>query len=196
MATINLAPDTEFRRAAEKRQRLILFMSAIIVLVVIVSGGGIWLFKVYTERTLARASTNLRAVETEIARLDESAQRVILFEERLKAMDALLNQHVTWDPIVREVERLLPAPAVLQTATFNGRDGMIQITGRTPDLDTVAQTLASLSSQPARTTLFSSAVLRSTKREEQRPEGQTVATVYYTFIADLRFNPTVLRSAR
>lgn len=179
MAQINLAPGTAFIAAARRRQRALYMVSAIaaIVLVAIWVGLFLWEKNVTTQRDAASAS--LQKVTAEISRAGEGVLRIEEFEGRLLALDQLLDKHIELAPIFAEIERLLPAATVLTQIDANITDGKILIKGKTPAVDVVAQTLASMRDTPARATLFASASFSSLTRESVRdPEGAEVGARY------------------
>lgn len=194
MATINLAPETQYRLNAEKRRRVVLLFAGAVIGLTLLLGAILWIVAAQTDRRLKDTAGRLRTVETEIARLQSTADRVLLFEQRLTAFNTLLDHHIVWDPLLREIERLLPAPAVLTQLSFEASEGVAHLAGRTPSLDDIAQTLASLTAKPPHTTLFSRAELKSATR--QQDAQVTPGVVTYGFTADIMFDPAAVKSRR
>lgn len=193
MAEINLAPGTEYLAQARRRRRRVFSIAALIALLMLAAWGGLFLFRSSLQRQQRDLDSQLSAVEAEILRLGEQAERVKLFEERLGAIAGLINTHVSWDPFLKDLERVLPPPTVITRLKVDTKSGTVEIGGETPDVDAVAQTLASLAGAPARPTIFKSAALDSINRHEQTtPEGQVVG-VRYEFAAVLTLDSQQLR---
>lgn len=193
MAEINLAPGSEYLGLIRRRRRRAYLLAMLLLGGVAAAWGGLFVFEqrlVEAKRDIARRLSN---VEGEITRLGDEAERVTLFEERLTAVDALLTQHIAWDPFLQDLERLLPSPAIVDRLDVSLRDDSIELEGETPDLDAIAQTLASLVSTPGRPTIFSSAVLENIGRlQDTGPTGEVVS-VRYQFEAKLTFDSSQLR---
>lgn len=193
MAEINLAPGTEYMGLLRKRRRRVVGIAILTGVVISAIWGGLFVFQqqlVQEKRTL---DTRLASVEAEITRLGDQGKRVTLFEDRLTAVDGLLTSHMTWDPFLKDLERLLPAPAVINNLKVTVEGSAIELSGTSPDLDVVAQTLASLVAQTDHPSLFTSSVLENVNRvEEKSPQGETLA-VRYEFAAQLHFDPNQIR---
>jgi Tfp pilus assembly protein PilN len=193
MAEINLAPGSEYLGLIRRRRRRTYLLATLLAVAVAATWGGLFVFQQRLTEEKRDISRRLSAVEAEVTRLGDQAKRVALFEQRLTAVDALLTQHIAWDPFLQDLERLLPPPAVVNRLDVSLRDDTIELAGETPDLDVIAQTLASLVSQPARPTIFNSAALENVSRlQENNPAGEVVS-VRYQFGASLSFDSSALR---
>lgn len=192
MPSVNLAPDTRLANQAKQRLQRLLGLSAAIAIVIALIWGGIFFYKTRLAKADADVQDRIRAVDMEIAKLENDAKRIVLFENRLTSLDDLLDQHVNWEPLLRGFETLLPPQTVLERVEFDSDQGVIRVSGNTPDVDSVAQTLASLSSTASRRTVFLSGTMRSVDRKETPVDGGP-AQVRYIFSAELTFDPTVLR---
>ena len=180
-AQINLAPETQFAAAARRRRRVLYIIAAVIVVVALLAWLLLFGLRQRAQAQVAAVDESIAALETEITRLGGDADRVASFEGRLAALETLLDRHVTWTPLLQEFERLLP-PAVTLTSLEVAEGGStIQIAGTTPNLDDVAQLLASLETGSDRETLFSDVSLSSTFREEQVDENGEVVSAYFVF---------------
>lgn len=195
MANINLAPGTQFVALARKRRRR-LFLVSFVLLVLL---GGVWLglvaFKGQAEAAQTQVEARLNTVQTEIAKLGSEVTRVELFEDRLVELDALLDAHLEWGTLFEELQRLLPPPTVINAATINADSGELNLTGVTPDIDTVAQTLTSLSSGPNHETLFTLKKFDSVAREAESSPAENIPAppATYTFSAEFTFDNNELR---
>ena len=187
MATINLAPETRFLLEQKRRQRLLFFAAAGIVLVVLVIWGGLLLTRSIVQGQLQDVQAEITAVETKISELDVVAKRIVLFERRATALQHLLATRINWDQLLKEVERLLPAPTALSKLALTA-DGTVEIEGNTPDLDTLAQTFASLKATPTHATLFQNINLKGASKQEANAvaAGQPGG---YRFTAQFTFDP-------
>jgi len=73
------------------------------------------------------------------------------------------------------------------------RGSQVELAGQTPDLNSIAETLASLVSTASRPTIFTEATLENVTRVQQDdPQGQVVG-VRYEFAAELVFDNTKVR---
>ncbi len=194
MATsINLAPGTQYIVASQKRRQRLYFLSAVIAILAIVVWAALGIYKWQAGNKLAEASTNLQTVEGEISKLDTDAKRIVLFEQRLKNLDQLLDGHISWNPLLAEIERLLPPTTVVTALSVDSSQSTMTLSGFTPDVDQVAQTLASLTNASDHKTLFSGASINTITRQEQKNPDGTAGPVRYQFGAELTFDPSVLQ---
>lgn len=193
MAAINLAPGTEYLALARKRKRHLYVVTGALAIVLLGIWGGLFMFRQQVKGQEQEVDRRIAAIEAEITRLGEEADRIRLFEARLTELDILLDNHTTWDPLLRELERLLPPPIVLTGADVNAENGTIHVDGQTTDIDIVAQTLASLQSTPIRETIFSSANVSNIQRESSENTETGEVSVSYKFVAEMSFNPAALK---
>lgn len=195
MPSINLAPGTQYIMQARKRRRRLLGISIVIVVIVAVVWIGLTFYRQRLETELADIDGQIRNVELEIARIEPNANRIVLFEERLKALDGLLNQHISWNIILQDIERLLPPNTALTTVEAEADTGEINIKGITQNIDQVAVTLASLLNSTDHQTVFISGNLNSINRNQVTAiEDEAPAQIEYTFTAELRFDPAIIRN--
>lgn len=193
VAEINLAPGTEYAGLLRRRRRRVVLWTFLIGIVTAAAWGGLFIYQQQLIQEKRDADRRLSAVEAEITRLGDQGQRITLFENRLLAVDSLLSEHISWDPFLQDLERLLPPPAVVNRLEVNVGDNSAELSGQTPDLDIIAQTLASVISTPARPTIFTAANLENVNRVQQdSPEGE-VLSVHYEFAAKLSFDSSKIR---
>lgn len=186
MATINLAPETRFLLEQKRKQRLLFFAAAGIVLIVLLLWGGLVVTRSVVRGNVQEVQTELTAVETKISELDAVAKRIVLFERRSAALQKLLAGRISWDAVLKEMERLLPAPTILNRLSLTAT-GTVDIEGTTADLDTLAQTFASLKATPTHSTLFENSNLKAASRQETATvPGQAGG---YNFTAQFSFSP-------
>lgn len=193
MAEINLAPGTEYLGLVRRRRRRVNGLSLLIAIGVAAVWGGFFVYQQQLVQQKRDLDHRLDTVEAEITRLGDQAKRVTLFESRLIAVDQLLTQHIAWDPFLKDLERLLPPPAIVNRIKVNAADGTVELAGETPDLDAIAATLASLVSRPNRPTLFTHAELENVSRAQQDNALGEAAAVRYEFGASLVFDPVKIR---
>ena len=191
MATINLAPGTQYLTAIRRRRRFLYGLSAVVIALVVLIWATLFFMNQAAARNLQEAQGELSALERRIAEAGPDVERITLFEQRLAAVDSLLDRHSKYSVALLEIERLLPPPTVLTNLNIDTRLGVADIVGKTPTIDEVAQTLASLATTPGRTTIFKEAELQSILRNEVKT-GDVVTGVEYVFKARLPFNPSIL----
>ncbi len=192
MPSINLAPGTEYIIAARRRRQR-LYIISIVIVVIFAIGYGILFFVNQSFANQDEAlKGNIQTVDAQIQASKTDAIRVSLFEKRLTETKTLLDAHVRWDQVFTDVERLLPANVSL-TGIDAGTDATtISIQGATPDMDSVAQAIASLSSGANHASMFSNGEVREVNRVEQKNGDQT--TTGYTFTITLTIDPSKLRA--
>lgn len=194
MATsINLAPGTQYLIEARKRRRRLLIISAGIVVVTALVFFGLLLYQSTLDTQISGVQDKIRNVDGQIAELENEAKRIVLFENRLRALDILLNAHVSWNPFFTDLERLLPATTIIKSLDVAADDGKVSLTGITPDVDSSALLLASFLSSQAHPTIFQTGKLGNVARTETRGDGGQVTSVSYQFSANLSFNPSILQ---
>ncbi|MGH9857990.1 MAG: hypothetical protein ACRD4B_09115, partial [Acidobacteriota bacterium] len=99
MPSVNLAPGTQHLVIVRRRQVRLYSIAGGLVGLALLIWGGIFLYVQFLEGQQQEAQEQLQAVDLKIATIEEDAQRVLLFEERLKALDTLLEHHITWNPV-------------------------------------------------------------------------------------------------
>lgn len=197
MATsINLAPGTQYLVEARKRRRRLFIVSAAIVIGLIL----IWLGLIFYQSQLINSAENtqasIRDVDAQIAKLDDESQRIVLFEKRLQGLNELLNNHTSWAPIFSDLEKLLPASTVLTSLALDNNGDTITMTGVTPDIDSVASTLASLIATKDHPTIFLGGKVKDISRSEVAGTNGEGGSVSYQFGANLSFDPTSLEDSQ
>ncbi len=195
MPSVNLAPGTQYIIAAQRRRRRIYIWSTFLMIVLILVWAGLLIYVRQLDKQNRALEDQLRAVQLEIAKLDEGAERIALFEKRLASLDELLDVHVSWNVVLADLERLLPLGTVLTGFEISKETGKLSVQGLTANVDQVAETLASLVNAPAHAAVFSQGTLENVVREEQKQEEAQEAIVQYRFSMELSFNPSLL-SAR
>lgn len=186
MPSINLAPGTEYIIAARKRrQRLYAISFAIIALFVVVYGI-LFFMKQSLMRTNEALAGNLAIVNQQIDSAKNDVHRVELFERRLGQTQQLLDDHVKWARIYSDLERLLPVNTTLTSFDAGTDVSTVTVQGITPDIDVIAQTVASLSSKQS---VFMNGSVKSVTRQDIK-NGDQIGTSYI-FTITLTINPTV-----
>ncbi|MEX1997901.1 MAG: hypothetical protein WEA04_04495 [Candidatus Andersenbacteria bacterium] len=196
MATINLAPGTAYLASIRRRRRALFSLSIGIVVLLVVMWGILAGLQSSAARALTRSQAQLQGLERRIIEAGDDVTRITLFEERIDALEELLATHVSPLPLLQEIERLLPAPTVLIDLEMTTREGQLIVSGNTPNIDEVAQTLASLTTSPTRKTMFTAVDLASIARNETASPDGTVTTINYSFQATLNFPPEALQGSR
>ncbi len=180
---------------ARKRRRRLFVIAVVIVIVTILAWLGLVAYEQRLKGQQATIDEQIRAVELEIAKIEPNANRITRFEDRLEALDGLLNQHVSWNKVLQDVERLLPPTTTLGLFIADGNKGTISVEATTENIDQVAVTLATLLNTDNHETIFTAGTLNSVKRQvvnstdEESPEK-----VEYSFGAELRFDPSIIRN--
>lgn len=178
MTQINLAPDAQYIARVRQRKHILYILSGIIVAALII----VWTILMIMAQSLSSKDDSLTEqighLDTEIAQSQDKIHRIDLFERRLTAVDQLLQSRFAWSPVLQQLETLLPAPTVLSSIKGEA-DGAISLSGNTPNIDLVSQTMASLTTS----TFFKSGTI--TKVSRNQPSGEEVAPVTYSFSAGL-----------
>lgn len=181
MAQINLAPQTQFAAAARRRRRVLYIIAAGVLVVLLLAWLVLFGLRQRAQAHVTAVDESIASLETEITRLGDDVDRVASFEGRLSALETLLDQHVTWTPLLQEFERLLPPAVTLTSLEVSEGGSTIRIGGIAPNLDDIAQLLASLESGSDRQTLFGDVSLQNTFREEQINDEGVVVSAHFVF---------------
>ncbi|MDP3997545.1 MAG: PilN domain-containing protein [bacterium] len=190
MAQINLAPGTQYALAARRRRQRLFMLSILVMAVLLIVWGGLFLIERVFKQRLGSDQTALAALETEITRVGPDVSRIQLFEGRVQVLGSLLDNHVNWNPLLQELEKLLPPETVLTSLRAGVDNNTVDISGTTPNIDVVAQTLASLADQPDRPTVFSSGNVKSINRVTDKDEQGNITASYFTFNGTLEIKPS------
>lgn len=191
MPSINLAPGTQYIVAARKRRRNLFVLSTGIVLVMVLVWTGLFVYRQQLQRTQDELATRLRSIEIEIAKLEEEAERILLFENRLVSLDALLDRHTSWNDVFTEVERLMPGDTSLVSFEVDAATGIVGIQGTTGNIDQVAVAFASLVNAEGHQSIFTKGTIANVRRVElAQPEAPPI--ISYQFSGALTFDPGVL----
>lgn len=154
MATINLAPGSQYAAAARQRQQILLVTSFGLVVVTAAIGAMIWFVDLQTKRQLALVEQQLKNINIQIDEREPDVTRIVEFENKIESLKQILSDHVIWTPILIELERLIPITTSLTSINLNEDSNILQLSGRTRNLDQVAEFLSSLTSSESRSTVF------------------------------------------
>lgn len=193
MPSINLAPGTQFIVEARRRRRRLFMLSGLIAAVIILLWSVLFFYNRQLQNNQNDIGERIRGVQVEISKLDQDAKRIVMFEERLKALDILLDEHISWNKVLTDIERLLPGDVALTQLEVDSETGGLNISGVTPDIDKVAIALASLIESTDHPTVFKSGHLSGVRRQESPNADTGTANVFYIFSSELEFNPAILK---
>jgi Tfp pilus assembly protein PilN len=193
MPQINLAPESQYLLAARRRHRRAYIIASVIVLLAVVAWGSAYAFERRAAGNLDEARQELARIQTEISRLGDASKRVSAFEQRSAALGSLLESHLSWAPLLSELERLLPPSTVLSRFSAKSTSSVVEFSGRAPSLDSVAQAIASLTTRPDRQTMFTrGSVAAARQAGSTGADGQPVES-HFDFSGSLEFQPDSLR---
>ncbi len=187
MPSINLAPGTQYVIAARKRRRRLYGISLLIVVVFAVGWMLMYGYVLSLRNTSEDIQGQLASANQRIQTLREDAKRVALFEKRLVDIRTLLENHISWDRVFGDIERLLPPDTIITGLDARSDNTTLTLQGRTQNIDQVALAVASLTSSAGVPSVFTSGSVKGVVREEQ--EGGAI----YTFTMTLEFAQSVLR---
>lgn len=192
MPSINLAPGTQYIITARKR-RMRLYAIAFAIIGIFLLG---WLGLYMYVRILTSSSANVQAqvasVDQKIQALRDDATRVSLFEKRLVDVAALLDNHIGWDKVFADLERLLPADTTLTSFDATNGNSTITVQGKTANVDQIALALASLTAGVNHPSIFSKGTVTSIQRQETTNGEGAPVTVVYAFTMTLEFSTDAL----
>lgn len=194
MATINLAPGAQYLAVIRRRRRFLFGTTSVVLLVTVLAWLGAYVYVKSIEGQIAGAQTELQDLETRLAALKPDLDRIALFEGRLTALQVLLENHISWIPLLSEIEKLLPPPTVFASLAVSQESGSVEVSGTAPDIDQIAQALASLTAARQPEQLFTSGQITSvTRAQAAGAEGQP-GTIRYGFSAKLFFDAQRLQA--
>ncbi|MBI3250554.1 MAG: hypothetical protein HYZ61_01730 [Candidatus Andersenbacteria bacterium] len=189
MPSVNLAPGTQYAIAARHRRQRLFWLALVIFVILALIWVGMLLYRKQVEGELSDTRDQLSTVQSELARLNDEAQRVEAFEKQLSSLSQLMQEHVVWEPLFQGIERLLPAPVRLTNLEAKGETGELFLTGRTPDVDQLSQALASLETESSPFDVGQ--LTQVTRVETPAGEGEP-ALVDYVFEAELTFDRNLI----
>lgn len=193
MPSINLAPGTEYIIAARRRRQRLYIIAVVIVVIFAIAFGVMFFIQQSLTNQNEALKGNIQTVEAQIQKSKTDATRVALFEKRLTETKTLLDQHVRWDQVFADLERLMPANTTLTGIDTGVDSSTVSVQGFTADMDVVAQTIASLSAGTNHVSMFSNGEVKEVTRVEQKNGDQTTAG--YTFTVILTIDQAKLRTA-
>ena len=181
MPSINLAPGTQYIIAARKRRARLYVIAGVIVLVFLLGWGGLFAYKQSLVQQQDKVQQEITNADGRIEELKEDAIRVTLFERRLTEVKKLLDSHITWAPVLSDLERLLPADTVLTNIDASSDSNVITLQGTTGQMDQVSLAIASLSAGQGHPSIFESGSVKVIQRQEQK-NGDQVSFLYSIFL--------------
>lgn len=192
MATINLAPGSRFLVAARTRQQRLFLVAALVAGALLLTWVILFVIRMQLQKTQSTLRNQLTTVGAEIAKLSPDSRRIVLFENRLSALDSLFNSHVNWNPVLSDLEKFLVPTVVVSSIELDGNKGTAVLKGYTTDWDQVAQLVASLSNGEGHQTSFTRVDLSNIDEKSiKAPTGET--TKRYEFVVSLMFDTAKLR---
>jgi Tfp pilus assembly protein PilN len=190
MPSINLAPGTQYIITARKR-RIRLYGIAIAIFTIFALGWlGLYTYVAILTKSSEDVKAKITVVDQKIQALNEEAKRVAFFEKRLVDVSQILNNHIGWEKVFGDVERLLPPDTVLTAFDATNGSSTITVQGTTQNVDQIAVALASLTQDVGHPSIFASGSVKTIQREE-RKEGD-IASVIYKFTMTLEFDSSAL----
>ena len=99
---------------------------------------------------------------------------------------------MVWDRIFADVERLLPANTTLTGFDAGTDASVITVQGTTPDVDSIAQALASLSASPSHQSIFTTGAVKAVSKQDRKNGDQSITS--YTFTLTLTIDTSMLRA--
>lgn len=190
MPSINLAPGTQYIITARKR-RLRLYAIAVAIIIIFLLGWlGLFMYVQVLTSSSEDVKNQLAVVDQKIQTLRSEASRVAFFEKRLTEVSQLLDNHIGWDKVFADIERLLPADTILTGLDATSGRSALTIQGKTQNVDQIAVALASLNEEQSHPSLFRNGIVKTIQRQEQ--QNGEANTVLYVFTMTLEFNSEAL----
>ncbi len=194
MPSINLAPGTQYIITARKRRLRLYAITIAIIAIFLLGWFGLYMYVQILNSSSNKVKADIASVNQQIEALREDATRVAFFEKRLTDVSQILSNHVGWEKVFADVERLLPPDTVLTSFEATSGDSTITVQGITQNVDQVALALASLTESANHPSVFSKGTVKTINRQQQvGAEGTPVGV--YTFTMTLEFNKSVLSKA-
>lgn len=191
MPSINLAPGTQYIISARKRRVRLYAIAILIVGIFALAWAGLYMYQASLTKTDEGIQQKIRTADAQIQTLHNEAVRVALFEKRLGEVKNLLDNHVRWNPIFTDLERLLPSDTVITNFDATSDSPTITVQGVTAQMDQVSVAVASLTAGGSQPSVFTGGSVKSIQRQESPVEGQA-PTISYLFTLTLAFDPKIL----
>jgi len=191
MATVNLVPGTQHLIVAQQRRRALFAVSVVLIVILAAIWGTLAIWKNAAQKSVDEAQARLDSLQTHLVETQGVANRIVLFEQRLQAMNTLLTNHLSWDPFFQQLEQLLPANAYLEQFNADSTTGMVKVVAHVPALDDIAQTVASLKNSATHQTLFTNMYIDSFEQHALLTNGAQSGNDYIVTLS-FRFDPKKL----
>ena len=191
MPSINLAPGTQYVIIARKRKIRLYAIAVGIIIIFLVGGGGLYFYVQSLQSSSDEIKNQITAVDQKIQALREDALRVAFFEKRLTDTSQLLSNHIGWNKVFADLERLLPADTVFTSFDASSSNSSITVKGTTQNIDQVGLALASLTKDVNHASLFEKGSVKTIQRQSQ-PGAEGASAILYAFDMMLEFNKNAL----
>ncbi len=190
MPSINLAPGTQYIIAARKRRIRLYAIAGVIVVIFTLAWGSLTTYEESLMNIDTDIQTKIQTANAKIQTLHDDAVRVALFEKRLVEVKNLLDTHSNWEPVFKDLERLLPADTVLNNLAVANDSSTITLQGTTAQVDQISLAIASLTAGESHPSVFQSGSVKNVQRQEQNTGNQV--SVVHSFTLTVIFDPKVL----
>lgn len=188
MAQINLVPGSQYRLLVRRRRRVLYSLTMLLAGATVAAGIILSLLVSIAENTAQSVQQELHSVETQIAAASEQVKKIQLFEGRLASLDQLLANHRIWSLYLQEIERLLPPETILTSLKGNHSDRTLELSGTTPNIDSISVALANLQNQaPGHPTLFVTGTISNVVQVDQTGPAGELLGHRYAFKMSLTF---------
>ncbi len=174
MPKINLAQETVRNQLLARRRRLLHVVSISVLLLTLgVYGGAFYLVQQMRERVRVM-NENVRVLDGELKKRREDVGEIVAFRKRLQSVRWMLEHHVSWIPLLDELERLLIPQATLLSLEGNIKTTELLAAVRVPTIEAGADLIASLQHrQEVNATLFPFVTYKRVTAEESKTADST-----------------------
>jgi Tfp pilus assembly protein PilN len=195
MPSINLAPGTQYVIVARKRKIRLYAISLSVVVIFLIGGGGLFAYVQTLQSSSEQVKAEINAVDQKIEVLKDDARRVALFEKRLADTSQLLGNHVTWNTIFADLERLIPTDTIFLSLDASSESASVIVRGTTSNIDQVGLALASITKDVSHASVFESGTVKTIQRQVAQAGDGSTGSVQYIFDMTLKFAKSALNKA-
>lgn len=184
MAEINLLKSISEERKpfslGGSRSRALYIMAAILILEILIYGGFIF-YERYLAKKILAAEKKAAELNFEIGKMDHQRSEAISFQSRLLNLEALLDNHVFWSALFKELEDFTYKFAIYNSLQINEGENKILLAGNISSYTDLSKLILGLK----KSSKVLDVVLQSSGQEEGEKSG-------YSFTLEVTFDPRLL----
>lgn len=171
---LNLLPQEVLSEIRTTNNLRDLFYTAIgLVSVVLLINAGINFYEYKVELDTKSLENQLQQVETDITRFSPVQQEALLLEERLQALQEVLDQHIYWTPFLEELESITLPTVYYKSMAGSAQTGAFTFDVVATDFNQVEPQISLFQRSPYVVTVTSSGISQVADSSEEEETTTT-----------------------